>query len=172
MRIVLLRHAIAEDRMDFFTGNRGVPDSERPLTEDGIDKMKLGARGLVAALDGDIQRVITSPFVRAKHTAELLIEAIPKNPPKLEVEGRLAIGCDATERLKWLGDETGTVVLIGHEPDMSTLMERFCGGTGYLHLKFGKGAACMIDFPNGVGESYGLLRWFVSPRLLRTLGSK
>ena len=173
MKLVLLRHAIAEDRLDFYRSNPGAPDSERPLTSDGIKKMKLGAMGLVNALDYEIQRVISSPYTRARQTAEIFLEAIPqKQRPELEFSDILAMGYSSSEIANWLAGDTGTIVLVGHEPDMSNLMEQFCSRSSPLHLKFGKGGACLIEFLNGPLNSIGILRWFMSPKMLRKLSCK
>ena len=44
MQLLVIRHAIAEDREVF--GNEGRPDSDRPLTEYGRRRMRKNARGL------------------------------------------------------------------------------------------------------------------------------
>ena len=72
MRLLIVRHAIAEDRVAFAA--TGKDDDERPLTEEGRSRMEQGARGLrqlVPALD----LVATSPLVRAVQTAEILAGA-------------------------------------------------------------------------------------------------
>ena len=171
MRVVLLRHAIAEDRYVFHMSSNGAPDSQRPLTSEGIKKMKLAGKGLYRALDKDVQRVFTSPYTRARETAELFLEAIPKkNRPELELSDLLTPGCSISTIIRWLETVNGTIVLVGHEPDMSWLMQQFAGGQMY-NVKFGKAGACMINFAKNPGESYGVLQWFLSPSVLRKLGS-
>jgi phosphohistidine phosphatase len=44
MKLLLIHHARAEDRETF--SETGPPDSERPLTDKGIRRMKKAARGL------------------------------------------------------------------------------------------------------------------------------
>ena len=172
MRLVLLRHAIAEDRYIFHMSSGGAADSLRPLTNLGINRMEKAALGLYKSLDGDIQRVVTSPYTRALQTAELLLEAIPETKrPKLEVSDLLTPGCSIRSIQRWLEGESGTVVLVGHEPDMSWLMQRFTNGDSTQCLKFGKAAACMIEFKIDPINSFGFLRWFMSPAILRKLGS-
>src|SRR5258708_2037921 len=44
MKLLIIRHAIAEDREDF--ARTGKDDSLRPISDEGKKKMKQGARGL------------------------------------------------------------------------------------------------------------------------------
>jgi phosphohistidine phosphatase len=44
MKLLIVRHAIAEEREDF--ARTGKDDRLRPLTDDGRKRMKQGARGL------------------------------------------------------------------------------------------------------------------------------
>lgn len=172
MRLVLLRHAIAEDRYVFHMSSEGDPDSLRPLTNLGISRMEKSAAGLYKALDGDVQRVVTSPYTRAFQTAEIFLEAIPETKrPKLEVSDLLTPGCSFRTIRQWLESVTGTVVLVGHEPDLSWLMQQFTSGSATQVLKFGKAAACMIYFERDPMNSFGVLRWFITPAILRKLGT-
>ena len=66
MTLYLLRHAIAVDEEDF-TGE----DSDRPLTEEGRRKMEKVARGM-KNLGVHFDALISSPFVRARETAEIV----------------------------------------------------------------------------------------------------
>ena len=171
MYIVLLRHAIAEERIDFYRSSNGAPDSERPLTEEGIEKMKLGAQGLVKALNGNVQRVVTSPYVRARQTAEVFLDAIPEaQRPELEFSTNLSSGCSGRGLVEWLTGGLEPVVLVGHEPDMSYWTEELCGiGSFYRHVqnKFGKGGACLIECSiETIGREQNFI-WYKSPNMLR-----
>lgn len=171
MRLVLFRHGIAEDRFLFFRDSNGAPDSERPLTDAGIRKTKRGAAGLLKSLDYDVQIIASSPYVRARQTAELLRAALPADRrPEIQVTDLLAPGCRGHDVLQWLASETGTVILVGHEPDMSYMMTQFCGCQDILTVKFGKAGACLIQFDRTLDNWYGELQWLMSPRFLRRLG--
>lgn len=172
MRLVLLRHAAAEDRYVFHMNSNGAPESQRPLTSAGAEKMKLIGRGLYNALDGDIQRILTSPYTRALQTAQIFQEAIPENQrPEVEISDLLTPGCSFHTIKSWLNEETGTVALVGHEPDMSWLMQEFCGAQSQ-RAKFGKAGACLIAFDGHPGDSNGVLQWFLNPSVLHKLGSQ
>jgi len=67
MQLLLIRHAIAEDRFEF--ARTGQSDYYRPLTERGRARMARGATGL-RTLVPDIDVLATSPLTRAVQTAE------------------------------------------------------------------------------------------------------
>src|SRR5687768_1700684 len=69
MRLLLVRHAIAEEREDF--ARTGKDDHLRPLTDEGRKKMKQAARGL-RSLVPEIDLLATSPLTRAAQTGAIL----------------------------------------------------------------------------------------------------
>src|SRR5437660_6263897 len=71
MKLVVVRHAVAEDRDRF--ARTGRHDAERPLTTAGREKMVQGAMGLARWIK-HIDTLAASPCVRARQTAELLAE--------------------------------------------------------------------------------------------------
>src|SRR5262249_49031694 len=70
MQLYIVRHGIAIDRED----PKSPPDPERFLTEEGIEKTKEVARGVVRlGIVPDL--LISSPYVRAMQTAEIFAAA-------------------------------------------------------------------------------------------------
>ncbi|MDH3366486.1 MAG: histidine phosphatase family protein, partial [Gemmatimonadota bacterium] len=69
MQLLVVRHAIAEDRDIFAAAGR--EDDERPLTEEGTRRMAAGAVGLVRVVPR-LDAVASSPLVRAVQTAEII----------------------------------------------------------------------------------------------------
>ena len=65
--------------------------------------------------------------------------------------------------------EDATVVLIGHEPSVSELFARLTGGSRAQSLEFRKGGAALVELRGAPAEG-GRLIWYLSPRVLRTLG--
>ena len=68
MDLYLLRHAIAVDR-----DTPNIDDSERPLTVDGRKKMERVAEAM-RALDLEFNWILTSPYLRALQTAEIVAD--------------------------------------------------------------------------------------------------
>ena len=82
--LYLVRHAIAFER-----GQDWPDDTKRPLTHKGAARMREVVDGLLA-LGVELDLVITSPLVRAKQTADLVIAGWP-GPPALVVSASLAV---------------------------------------------------------------------------------
>ena len=72
--LYLIRHGLAEER-----GDAWPDDVKRPLTEDGMERLRKEARGL-ARLDVSFDVVLTSPLVRARQTAEIIVAAFEPRP--------------------------------------------------------------------------------------------
>ena len=101
MRIVLFRHAPAEAR----DAQRWPDDLVRPLTSRGEERGRRAARGLLR-LEPGVTRVLTSPAVRTRATADLLVGELEVTL-KAEVLASLAPGGSWRETLKALAEESG-----------------------------------------------------------------
>jgi phosphohistidine phosphatase len=124
--IYLLRHGDAED------GN-GV-DAARRLTAKG-ERQSSSAGKALAALGAEIDACLTSPKVRAAGTARLACQALPLEP---EIAEGLRGG--PFEALS-LSAGRGSVLLVGHEPDLSTEVARLTGA----RVKLRKGGLAIVD---------------------------
>jgi phosphohistidine phosphatase len=136
----LLRHAEAEPH-----GSR--EDAARRLTERGEHQAR--AAGIaIARLGVEFDAVLFSPKVRAAQTAELAAESWDQPQRQaIRVHPPLAGGFDASQALdvmSGLGAEA-RVLLIGHEPDLSTVAGALTGGR--VDLKKGGVAALRLDGP-------------------------
>src|SRR5438132_9514085 len=72
MRLLVVRHAIAEDREAFARSHKD--DAARPLTPDGRRKMARAAEGL-KQLVPELDLLAASPYKRALETAEIIAHA-------------------------------------------------------------------------------------------------
>src|SRR6266513_1546458 len=72
MRLLVVRHAIAEDREAFARSHKD--DAARPLTPDGRRKMARAAAGL-KQLVPELDLLAASPYKRALETAEIIAHA-------------------------------------------------------------------------------------------------
>jgi len=73
MNLLVVRHAIAEDKERFAATGRS--DDQRPLTEEGRAKMRRGADGL-RKVARRAHVLASSPLVRARETAEIIAPAL------------------------------------------------------------------------------------------------
>lgn len=161
MRLVLLRHGPAEARDD----RRWPDDGRRPLTERGAARVKHCAHG-IARLEKRVDVILSSPFERAWHTAELVRDTLG-GETKLDSAATLAPGRSVRALLQRVAEESpdATVVLVGHEPDLGKLAGTLLfGAPAAMPLK--KAGACMISFDGVPASGAGTLRWFLPPRAL------
>lgn len=165
MRVYLIRHGIAVPR-----GSPGIiDDAARELTADGAKKTRRAVRGLVR-LGVDLQRIWSSPLVRARQTAEILAEAFPdagavRSLRALAPEGdfdRILAALSKSESLK-------EAALVGHEPDLGELASLLLTGRRVPFLEFRKGGVACIDLESSEQPGRGRLEWLLTPRQLRLL---
>jgi phosphohistidine phosphatase len=165
MQLLVIRHAIAEDKDAFAATGRD--DGERPLTADGVRKMRRGAKGLRQLVPA-INTLASSPLTRAQETAEIVrkeyeLERIVDAP---ELEPGVAIGDVVAALSRFDGD---VVAIVGHEPQLGRLVTYLVSGTDRSGVELKKGAACLVEFDGQARSTCGMLRWSVSPSTLRDL---
>lgn len=157
--LYLIRHGAAETR-----GHEWPDDSKRPLTEEGIERMRLAARGLVR-LGATFDVVLTSPFVRTRQTAELVATAFAERPPVVAVESLTPNGSfQAVLNDLEKQANRGRIAIVGHEPDLGELAARLSGIR--QPLAFRKGAVCRIDVKTIPPAGAGVLKWFMTAKML------
>jgi phosphohistidine phosphatase len=160
--LYLIRHGIAEAR-----GDAWPDDGKRPLTEQGATRLRKGARAL-ARLGVSIDVVLASPLVRTRQTAEIVAAAFDPRPAVVNVEALAPGGSHAsvmTELEKHV--RRRCVAIVGHEPGIGELAGRLAGMRHALEFK--KGGVCRIDVDTLPPRGAGTLRWFLTPRVLRSL---
>jgi phosphohistidine phosphatase len=107
----LLRHAEAAD---------GLPDDERPLTDQGVRHAE-AAGGALARLGTSIDACLSSPKLRALQTAQLACE--PLGVPVTTEQALSGEPFDVRELTAGLGD----VLLVGHDPSFSLTLHDLTG---------------------------------------------
>lgn len=145
-------------------------DRHRPLSPQGAERFRRAARGLrVAAPNVDL--VLSSPYVRAWQTAELLQK--DARWPAPEVCEPLSAGSPTAGVLATLRQHptSEAMALIGHEPDLHILLSVLLSGTDHtVQAEFKRGATACLEVPDLVEPGRVTLLWFASPRILRAIG--
>jgi phosphohistidine phosphatase len=168
MQLLLIRHAIAEERVDF--ARTGRDDRYRPLTSEGRKRMRQGARGL-KELVPKIDLLATSPLTRAAQTGAILDSTygdlweveIPELGPEAELPAFLA----------WLQrQKQQTIAVVGHEPHLSQLLAWLVTGENQPFFAFRKGGACLLDLPDEVAPGRAQLLWAMTPSQIRRIGER
>lgn len=140
MNLYLIRHGLAAE-----LGEQGIfQDSQRPLTEAGRKKMRKISRGL-RELEVHFDRILTSPYRRARETAEILAEEFKLAAPVVmealapAVEPGFLV---AEINQKYLAEN---LALVGHEPDLTRLISLWLTGGEQLALTMKKGGVCALS---------------------------
>lgn len=165
MNLYLVRHAIAvpHDAPGY------EDDSKRPLTDKGRAKMRDVALGL-KVLGVCPQMILTSPYVRARQTAEILKNVLGLTEDLVLTENLLPLAHPdhLWEELQQYS-RLESVALVGHEPSISALANLFLGVSG-LQIVFKKGGVCHLDLDIHDKEPRAQLRWLLTPKQLIAIG--
>lgn len=157
MRLYLMRHGVAED------AGFGQADRDRALTEHGRDRLA-GQAAALRRLAWPVDRVVTSPVLRARQTAEVIAPVFGLEP---KLDERLGLGASPEAYLAAAVEAHGEhVLLVGHQPDLETAIYFLTGAVS----KVRKGTIAVID----LGRSRmggGRLRGLYDPDELALLGS-
>ncbi len=153
MRLYFLRHGIAD-----WPEWDPARDLERPLTKEGVKKMKQQARAL-ADLDVKVDAVLASPYTRAYQTADIIAGKLGLD---VKTEPLLAPGFTADKLREIVAsfDDEQALLLVGHEPNLSTVIAELIGG-GRVQMK--KGTLARVDVNR---ELQGELVWLLQPKVL------
>ena len=131
--LIIVRHGEAEPKRD--------SDRERKLTEEGVNQARragkfLKLRGFKASY------VATSPYVRAVQTAKEIAGQLGVEVKEWE---ELEPNRDFRELARKLGEVKEDLVLVGHEPFLSSLIKEMTGG----EVKLGTGGVAIVDRREG-----------------------
>ena len=160
--LYLIRHGLAEAR-----GERWPDDTKRPLSEEGLSRLRKQARGL-ARLGVAFDVVLTSPLVRTRQTAEIVAAALEPRPPIANIDSLApdgsyqAVVAELEKHARRM-----RIALVGHEPGIGELAAWLIGARHPIEFK--KGGACRIDVKALPPAGLGVLRWFLTPKVMRTL---
>jgi phosphohistidine phosphatase len=162
MVLYLLRHAIAVER-----GTPGYArDSDRPLTPEGERKMAEAAIGM-KAMGLDVDRIISSPYLRARRTAELVADVLGGT---VEFSDALASDGDTRELVRLLQTTSGkesAILLVGHEPYLSGFISELLSGSNTVATTLKKGGLCKLHIEELSSGGCASLEWLLTPHQLR-----
>lgn len=164
MEIYILRHGNAADAQG------AMRDADRPLTPDGAAKLQVVMRR-ARAMGVEPAIILTSPFRRARETAEVAVEALRGSPTLVECR---ALTPDSAPEAVWEEMRTHKkepqLMLVGHEPLLSSVYA-FVLGSGSVQVDVKKGSLGRVDVDRFVGQPRGVLRWLIYPKLISDGGA-
>lgn len=161
MNLYILRHGIAADR-----DSREYPNDDlRPLTGRGIDRMRRQVAGMNAiGVAPDV--IIASPLVRAAQTADIVRQGM-KPPPRIVPSNALAPEAHPSAILHEIAAHhaaAADVMVVGHEPHLSSLVAFALTGSIADIIKLKKGALCKLTLVPPNTPDRARLLWALTPR--------
>jgi phosphohistidine phosphatase len=169
MNLYVIRHAIAVDE-----GVAGYEsDSERPLTDKGRKKMRQIAKGL-RNLGVDFDLILSSPYVRARETAEILAEVF-KMKKNITFTESLIPMANAELLIGEINQSysVDSIAVVGHEPHLSTLIGILIAENAKIDLTLKKGGVCYITADDlHHNDHRATLEWLLTPGVLTEIGEK
>ncbi len=161
MNLFLLRHGIAVE-----PDTPGYEkDADRPLTPEGERKLGQIAEAM-EALELSFDLILSSPYVRARQTAEIVATAL-KARKALELSDSLTPGGSAkklVELLNRLQPSPESVLLVGHEPHLSGLISLLVSGDTASAVVMKKGGLCKLSTDSLKHGRCAALEWLLTPR--------
>ena len=161
MDLYILRHGIAVE-----PGTPGYEnDADRPLTPEGQRKLRQIADAM-EALELSFDRILSSPYLRARQTAEIVAEALEARQ-KLELSDTLTPGGSIkrlVELLNRLEPSPESVLLVGHEPYLSGLISLLVSGKETFAVVMKKGGLCKLTIESFKPGRCAALQWLLTPK--------
>jgi phosphohistidine phosphatase len=169
MNLYIVRHGVAVPG-----GLPGIDDNDRVLTEEGAAKMKQIAAAL-CRLKYRPELMLSSPLVRARQTAEILLQAFGKDV-ELKIFSALAPSGARREIYHEISslDKKGikSLMIVGHQPSLGEIAGEIASGIPKQFVKLKKGSVCAIEIESIHGMPKGVLVALLSPSILRRINGK
>jgi phosphohistidine phosphatase len=122
----------------------------------------------IKALKIRFDLVLASPYVRAKQTADILVEELEIHQ-KLRLSNALVPGTRPRElvaELKRYCENDSKVLLVGHEPGMSRFASLLISGRPDADVTLKKAGLCVLDTGELVAGQCASLELLLTPRLM------
>lgn len=141
-------------------------DEKRGLDKEGIEQCGYVGRAL-AALDVQVDAIISSPLKRSTQTAALVGNEMGFEG-KLQIEAALRPQANFADFRKLLDKyaRMEAIMVVGHNPNLSEFLGQIISPAGCeAAIELRKGAVAKVE----LRRSSGSLSWCLTPKILRTL---
>jgi phosphohistidine phosphatase len=157
MEIYLVRHGEYTD-----LGSRTLEeDSVNELSAVGIDKLRRQAQ-ILAAWQLPIDRIVSSPFVRARQTADILAASLQMPIEEHVALTRTRFNVQGLQQLVHTYASSQHLMLVGHESDLSTVAAAITGGS---QIELARGGIIRITLTSHEPLA-GKLVWLLAPEIM------
>ncbi len=166
MNLYILRHGLAVEH-----GTADYPnDADRPLTPKGERKLCLIAQAM-EELDLSLQLILSSPYKRASQTAEIVADVLKLSKkvefsPTLEPDGSMK---ELIEMLKGIKPAPDAVMLVGHEPYLSSLISLLLAGDKSVQVTMKKAGLCKLSVDSLKHGRCATLEWLLTAKQMRLM---
>jgi phosphohistidine phosphatase len=163
MNIFILRHGVAVDAAAIGFDR----DSDRPLTPKGERKLWKTAQSL-EELEVAFDWIISSPYLRARQTAEIVAEAQGARK-KAELTEHLTPAGSVKKLIEHINKRQpppDNVLLVGHEPYLSDLISLLLSGNAHTGVVMKKGGLCKLCIDELEADRCATLEWLLTPKQL------
>ncbi len=161
MNLYLLRHGLAVE-----PGTAGFArDADRPLTPEGERKLDKIAKA-IEAMELSFDLVLSSPYVRARQTAEIVARAL-KVQKRLEFSDSLTPAGSPKKLIEFLDHlrpAPEKVLLVGHEPYLGELISLLVTGHAGFTVVMKKGGLCKLSAESPRFGRCAALEWLLTPK--------
>src|SRR5271156_3824036 len=161
MIIYFLRHANAGQSLSNLKR-----DEKRALDKEGIEQCGIVGRAL-AALDVQVDTIISSPLKRSAQTASLVGNELSYEG-KLQLEDALRPAATYADfrRLLEKYAKQESIMVVGHNPNLSEFLGRSISEAGCeAGVELKKGAVAKVE----MGRNAAVLQWCLTPKILRSV---
>lgn len=163
MTIYFLRHASAGERL-----NNPKKDEKRALDKNGIEQCGEVGRTL-AALDVQVDIMLSSPLKRAAQTASLVGNELSYEG-KIVFEDGLRPEAAFADFRKMIEKHAKHefIMVVGHNPNLSEFLGRSISDNGCeANIDLKKGAVARVE----MNRNSGTMLWCITPKVLRSVYS-
>lgn len=158
MFLYLLRHG---DTIE----NPVLHDSDRPLSERGLDQARSAAQ-FFQRLGISINLIIASPLLRAQQMAAPTRETLGVR--QFLTSNELLPGSNHPQLFDLLNAQSAeSVLLVGHEPHLSTTIALLIAAETNVRIEMKKASCACIEIAKPLLKGHGRLQWLVTAEQMK-----
>jgi phosphohistidine phosphatase len=127
----------------------------------------------VKELEAQIDLILTSPFLRATQTTEVLAKTFSLDDDKIIQTEHLTPTGYPDKLIDLINEKYGdieNIAIVGHEPYLSGLVSMLIAGDPDISLNLKKGGICCLSVEKLVHARCANLNWLLSPGQLVDIG--
>lgn len=142
-KLIFVRHAVSLNREK--AAADGIADRNRPLTSKGIRDFRKHVSKNKKLFKG-VELWVTSPYVRAKETLDIILEVLNIDEARIHITANLKPEGKPQKLIEWIKKRNEkTIVFVSHEPFLSEFLRKTLSKDSRIP-KLKKGAIFVVDF--------------------------